>query len=51
MTSNFEESTMIGTLAMSGSDSAILTNLVIAFLPSIKPSSRLKSRICAPFST
>jgi hypothetical protein len=51
MTSNLEESTMIGTLAISGSERAILMNLVIAFLPSIKPSSKLKSRIYAPFST
>jgi hypothetical protein len=51
MTSNFEESIIIGTLAISGSDKAILTNLVIAFLPSISPSSKLKSKIYAPFST
>jgi len=43
MTLNFDESIIIGTLAISGSDNAIRTKRVIAFTPSIRPSSRLKS--------
>ena len=45
MTSNFDESIMIGTDAISGSERASLRNFVMADLPSIIPSSRLKSRI------
>ena len=51
ITSNFEESIMIGTFAMSGSDAIRLRNVVIASTPSIRPSSMLTSMICAPFST
>jgi hypothetical protein len=42
---------MTGTLAISGLLKANLTNFYIAYLPSINPSSRLISNICAPSST
>mmetsp|Transcript_17228 Transcript_17228/g.61210 ORF Transcript_17228/g.61210 Transcript_17228/m.61210 type:complete len:223 (-) Transcript_17228:1346-2014(-) len=48
--SNLDESIMNGTLATSGSVTAILTNFCIAEMPSIMPSSTLMSKMCAPFS-
>ena len=51
ITSNFEESTMIGTRLMSGSLAISLMNRSIAATPSIIPSSMLTSMIWAPFST
>ena len=42
---------MNGTVAMFGFDYASLMNLVMACLPSMRPSSRLMSRICAPSLT
>ena len=50
-TSNLLESIINGTLEASGSETNKFTNLVIADLPSIKPSSMLMSITCAPFST
>ena len=51
MTVHLDESTMIGTSAMSGSAAMRLRNLVIAPTPSNMPSSMLMSMICAPVST
>ena len=51
ITENFEESTITGTRAMSGSAAIRLRNVVIAFSESSRPSSMLTSMICAPFST
>jgi len=51
ITSHFEESTMIGSLAMSGSAATRLRNVRIAATESSSASSMLTSMICAPFST
>ena len=51
MTVNFDESTMTGTRAMSGSAATRLRKVTIAFSESSRPSSMLTSMICAPFST
>ncbi len=51
ITWNFEESTMIGTRAMSGSEATRLRNVTIAASESSSPSSMLTSITCAPFST
>ena len=51
MTWNFEESTITGTRAMSGSPATRLRNSTIAFSESSRPSSMLTSMICAPFAT
>jgi len=44
MTSNLEESIIMGTLAISGFDYRSLVNFVIAYTPSIIPSSKFISR-------
>jgi len=51
ITENFEESTMTGTRAMSGSAAIRLRKVTMAFSESSRPSSMLTSMICAPFST
>ncbi len=51
ITSHFEESTISGTLLMSGSEAMSLRKRSIAATPSIMPSSMLTSMTCAPFST
>ena len=51
MTSNLDESIMRGTDATSVFERASLTNLVIADLPSMSPSSTLISNIIAPSLT
>mmetsp|Transcript_19959 Transcript_19959/g.56093 ORF Transcript_19959/g.56093 Transcript_19959/m.56093 type:complete len:263 (-) Transcript_19959:1052-1840(-) len=51
MTLNLEESTMMGTRAMSGSPAMKRRNLRIVATPSIMASSTLMSKTCAPFST
>ena len=51
ITENFEESTITGTRAMSGSAAIRLRNVTIASAESSRPSSMLTSMICAPFST
>ncbi len=51
ITENFDESTITGTRAMSGSAAARLRNVVIAASESSRPSSMLTSMICAPSST
>ena len=51
ITDHFEESIMIGTRAISGSEAIRLRNVTIAFSELSRPSSMLTSRICAPFST
>ncbi len=51
ITENFDESTITGTRAMSGSAAIRLRNVTIAFSESSRPSSMLTSMICAPFST
>src|SRR2546426_851945 len=51
ITLHFEESTMTGTLAMSGSTATRLRKRVMAATPSSIPSSMLMSMIWAPFST
>ncbi len=51
MTVHFDESTMTGTRAMSGSDAIRFRNRVITASESISPSSMLTSRICAPLAT
>ena len=51
ITENFDESTITGTRAMSGSAATRLRNVTIAFSESSRPSSMLTSMICAPFST
>ena len=51
ITENFEESTITGTRAMSGSAATRLRKVTIAFSESSRPSSMLTSMICAPFST
>ena len=51
MTSHFDESTITGTLAMSGSEAMRLRKRVIAATPSIMPSSMQTSMTWAPFST
>ena len=50
MTSHFDESIMIGILAISGSDIIKLRNLTIIDFESIRPSSMLTSIILAPLS-
>ena len=50
-TSHFEESIITGTRAISGSEAAMFRNVVMAFTPSIMPSSMHTSMICAPAST
>ena len=51
MIENFEESIMIGILAISGSLCSRLRYVTIAFSPSSNASSMFTSSICAPFST
>ena len=51
MTSHLDESIMIGTRLMSGSEAISLRNRSMAATPSIIPSSMLTSMIWAPFST
>ena len=51
ITENFDESTITGTRAMSGSAAIRLRNVVIACSESSRPSSMLTSITCAPFST
>ena len=51
ITDHLDESIMMGTRAMSGSDAMRLRNVTIALSESSNPSSMLTSRICAPFST
>ena len=51
MTLNFEESIIIGSFAISGSDITRCKNSTIAFSESNKPSSILMSMTCAPPST
>mmetsp|Transcript_8266 Transcript_8266/g.20620 ORF Transcript_8266/g.20620 Transcript_8266/m.20620 type:complete len:209 (+) Transcript_8266:900-1526(+) len=50
-TSNFEESTMIGTFATSGSVARRLQKRRMVACESSRPSSKLMSMTCAPFST
>ena len=50
-TDHFDESTMIGTRAMSGSAAMRLRNFDMAAAPSSIPSSMLMSMIWAPAST
>ena len=47
---NLDESTMMGSLEMSGSGAIRLRNLVMANTPSSRPSSMLTSMTCAPDS-
>jgi hypothetical protein len=51
ITENFEESTITGTRAMSGSAAIRLRKVFIASAESSNPSSMLTSMIWAPFST
>ena len=51
ITSHLEESTMIGTRLMSGSEAMSLVKRSMAATPSIIPSSMLTSMTWAPFST
>ena len=51
ITENFEESTITGTRAMSGSAATRLRKSTIAFSESSRPSSMLTSMTWAPFST
>ncbi len=51
ITLHLDESTITGMRAMSGSDMIRLRKRVIAFSESIRPSSMLTSRICAPLAT
>ncbi len=51
MTLHLEESIMIGTREMSGSEAIMLRNVVIAFSLSRRPSSMFTSMIWAPLST
>jgi hypothetical protein len=51
ITSHLEESTMIGTREMSGSEASRRRKVPIAAGESSMPSSMLMSRIWAPFST
>ncbi len=51
MTLHLDESTMIGTLAMSGSAASRLRKRVMACSPSSMPSSMLTSMTLAPSST
>src|SRR5690606_30133851 len=51
ITLHFDESTITGMRAMSGSDAIRVRKRVIAFAESIRPSSMLTSRICAPLAT
>ena len=51
MTSNFDESIIMGTRLMSGSLAISLRKRSIAATPSIIPSSMLTSMTCAPLST
>ena len=51
ITANFDESTITGTLAMSGSEATKLRKVIIACSESSRPSSILTSMTCAPFST
>ena len=51
MTLNFDESIIIGSFAISGSDMTRCKNSTIAFSESNKPSSIFTSIICAPPST
>src|SRR5262249_7763340 len=51
MIDHFDESTTMGTRAMSGSAAIKFKNLTIAASESSKPSSMFTSIICAPFST
>ena len=51
MISHFEESTMNGTFATSGSVCSRLRNFVIVGTPSMRPSSMQMSITFAPFST
>jgi hypothetical protein len=51
MTSHFEESIIVGTREMSGSEAISLVKRSIAATPSIMPSSMLMSMTCAPAST
>ena len=51
ITVHFDESTMIGTRAMSGSAAMRLRKVTIAFSESSRPSSMLTSITCAPPST
>src|SRR6516165_6820426 len=51
ITENFDESTITGTRAMSGSSAMRLRNVVMACSESSSPSSILTSITCAPFST
>ena len=50
-TSHFDESIIVGTRAISGSDAIRLRNVRMASAPSISPSSMQTSTICAPAST
>ncbi len=50
-TSHFEESIIIGTREISGSEATRFKKCVIAFGPSINASSKLISMMFAPFST
>ena len=51
ITSHFEESIMIGTRAISGSEATRLRKVVISSAASSSPSSMFTSIICAPSST
>ena len=51
ITENFDESTITGTRAMSGSAAIKLRKVTIAASESSSPSSMLTSITCAPFST
>ncbi len=51
ITENFDESTITGTRAMSGSAAIRLRKVFIASSESSRPSSMLTSITCAPFST
>ena len=51
ITENFEESTITGTRAMSGSAAIRLRKVTMAFCESSRPSSMFTSMIWAPFST
>ena len=51
MTDHFEESTMIGTLAMSGSVATMLRNVVMACSESSMASSMFTSMMLAPLRT
>ena len=51
MTSHLEESIIIGTRLMSGSEAIKFKNLCMISAPSSMPSSMLMSMICAPLST